>query len=303
MYCSMHNYELDSLCYHMTLSYEWWKASGRTDIFSKEWLRTIWIILNLITVEQNHDTSPYVYIELPNGGRGKRVAPTGMSWTGFRPSDDQTELGYLIPSNIHAVVALEGIAEIARTIYKSSTLEAAATKLRDEIDKGIHEHGVINHSTHGKIYAYEVDGLGNSNLMDDANVPSLLSVPYFNFHSQHDPLGEIAQNTRKFVWSKDNRYYFEGSQAKGIGSIHTGSGTVWHMSIIMRGLTTDDPAEVEEAVATILRTDANTGFVHESFNPSNPSSFSRTWFAWANSLFSELILMHLDILKNPPSST
>lgn len=40
----------------------------------------------------------------------------------------------------------------------------------------------------------------------------------------------------------------------------------------------------------LLQTDGDTGYMHESFNPDNPKDFSRPWFAWANSLFAELII-------------
>jgi len=295
---------LDSLCYHITLSYQWWKASGRTAIFTPEWIRCIWIILNLWTVEQRHEEkSPYRYIELVRDGKGSYTQYTGMTWSAFRPSDDQTKFGYLIPSNMHAVVALRNIAEIAREVLGSDVLEKAALKLAQEIDDGIHNYAVID-SKVGKVYAYEVDGNNNYNLMDDANVPSLLSISYLGYTSPHDPEGKIIQNTRKFVLSSENPYYHVGSAAKGIGSVHTAAGSIWHMSIIMQGLTTDDPVELEEVVKMLQDTDAGTGFMHESFMPSNPRMFTRHWFSWANSLFSELILKNLNYLaNNPPPPT
>lgn len=123
-------------------------------------------------------------------------------------SDDQTAFGFLIPSNIQAVVALGYLQEIAREVFNSPLLERAAGKLKKEIDDGIHKWGVVEDSN-DKIYAYEVDGLGGVNKMDDANVPSLLSIPYLNYSSPHDPEGVIAANTRKFVLSSRNSYYAE----------------------------------------------------------------------------------------------
>jgi len=170
-----------------------------------------------------------------------------------------------------------------------------AKVLRREIDDGIHKYGVVD-SEFGKIYAYEVDGINGKNTMDDANVPSLLSIPYLGYTSAHDPNNEIAENTRKFVLSKKNPYYYEGSLAKGIGSPHTPPGNVWPMAIIMQGLTTTNKEEILQVFKSLEATDSGTDFMHESFNPSNPSSYSRYWFAWANSLFSELVLEHIDLL-------
>jgi len=294
----MHNYELDSLCYHIWLSYQWWKVSGRTDIFDAEWQRVAHIIVTLWIVEQyHHDLSPYRYKELTRDG-GKWSSPvdyTGMTWTAFRPSDDQTTYGYLIPSNMFAVVALGYLEEIAREIYKDDRLQTIAFKLKNEIDEAIHKHGVVS-SGGQKIYAYEVDGRGNSNLMDDANVPSLLSIEYIGYKSKNDPDGSIAKNTRSFILSSSNPFYYSGSKADGIGSPHTPSGNIWPMSIIMKGLTSSDLAEVSDVFDVLSNTDAGSNFMHESFHNSNPSSFTRHWFAWANSLFSELVLKHMDSL-------
>ena len=98
------------------------------------------------------------------------------------------------------------------------------------------------------------------------------------------------RETRAFVLSTDNPYFTRGKLAEGIGGPHTGPGTVWPLSIIMRALTSDDPTEIHSSVATLLRTHAGTGFMHESFDPDDPSKFTRAWFAWCNSLFGELIV-------------
>eukprot|EP01116_Phalansterium_solitarium_P020850 TRINITY_DN6298_c0_g1_i1.p1 TRINITY_DN6298_c0_g1~~TRINITY_DN6298_c0_g1_i1.p1 ORF type:complete len:621 (+),score=220.88 TRINITY_DN6298_c0_g1_i1:1691-3553(+) len=301
VFCSMHNYELDSLAYHMWLSHEWWKASGRTAIFDDEWLRVIKIIVDLLVIEQKHEEwSPYRYVELTRDGLGSPTRYTGMTWSGFRPSDDQTQYGYLVPANIFAVVALQGVEEIVRDVYHDETFATLVAKLWKEIDNGIHDHGVVETTTNGKIYAYEVDGLGNQNLMDDANVPSLLAIPYFKYRSERDPEGVIWKNTRRWVLSSANPYYYSGTFANGVGSIHTNSGYVWPMSIIMRGLTTTDAQEIEECVRMLESTDAGTDFIHESFNPMSPEAYSRHWFAWANSLFSEFVIKHIDVLSSPP---
>ncbi len=123
--------------------------------------------------------------------------------------------------------------------------------------------------------------------MEAANSPSLLSAPYLGYLK---PENEIYKNTRKFILSNSNPWYFDGAAAKGIGSPHTGSGKIWHISLIMQALTSTDPKEIRDCVSMITSTHAGTYFMHESFDKNDPSDFTRPWFAWANSLFAELML-------------
>eukprot|EP01114_Cavostelium_apophysatum_P016765 TRINITY_DN4833_c0_g1_i1.p1 TRINITY_DN4833_c0_g1~~TRINITY_DN4833_c0_g1_i1.p1 ORF type:complete len:643 (-),score=202.26 TRINITY_DN4833_c0_g1_i1:43-1971(-) len=298
LYTSMHNYELDSLCYPIALSYQYWKASGKTSAFTKEWKYSAEIILNLWITEQNHATeSPYRYIELGNNWRGDLSGYTGMTWSAFRPSDDQCRNGYLVPSNMFAAVALEYLEEIFLMVYNDKELAAASAHLRADIEDGIAKYAIVDSPNGKKMYAYEVDGKGGVNMMDDANVPSLLSIDYIGYRGVHDPDGSITRETRKFILSDGNPFYYKGSLARGIGSPHTSNGFIWPMAIIMQAMTTDDINEVEECLEMLENTDAGTNFMHESFNPNNPGSYSRRWFAWANSLFSELVIRYLD-MKN-----
>ncbi len=289
-------YEVDSLCYPIQLAYLYWKATGITRIFDSNFKLALNKILNLWRVEQrHHEKSPYTFLrlcqgkengQLYNNGKGMPVNYTGMTWSGFRPSDDACTFGYLIPSNMFAVVVLKYVEEISAEVYHDEELKTAAESLRVEIDRGIKTYGVYNHPRFGKIYAYETDGYGNYSLMDDANVPSLLAMTYLGYTTPDDPL---YQNTRKFVLSSDNPYYYEGKYARGIGSEHTQPGWVWHIGIIMQALTSTDEEEIKELVNMLENTDAGTGFMHEAFNPDNPAEYTRPWFAWANSLFGELI--------------
>jgi meiotically up-regulated gene 157 (Mug157) protein len=185
-----------------------------------------------------------------------------------------------------AVVALGYIIEIAEAVYHDGELAKKAGDLRDEIENGINTYGIYEHPVYGKIYAYETDGFGNYRLMDDANVPSLLSIPYMGYRKSDD---EIYQNTRRFVLSEDNPYYYKGRYAWGIGSPHTPKGNIWPISLTMQALTSNDCCEIEELIDMLVSTDNGTGFMHESFNPDDPGDFTREWFAWANSLFAELL--------------
>ena len=292
-------YEVDSLCSVLFIAYKFWKKVGRTSHFTDAFKNSMNIILDLWETEQYHaEKSPYTF-ERPNpwkqsdtmtrGGKGEPVGYTGMTWSAFRPSDDACIYNYLIPAEMYAVVTLGYAAEIATEIYKDEALAARALKLRAEIDEGIMKFGTVEDPDFGTIYAYETDGLGNYNLMDDANVPSLLSAPYLGYCSADDP---IYQNTRKFILSKKNPYYYEGEVLHGIGSPHTEPGYVWPIALSLQGLTTDSKEEIEEILEMLVNSHAGTFFMHESIHASEPEKFSRTWFAWANSIFSELVLKY-----------
>ncbi|KAL6066993.1 Metal-independent alpha-mannosidase [Balamuthia mandrillaris] len=293
-------YEVDSLCYFLSLSYQYWQATGSTSFFDSQWKKAAELIVQTWINEQVHDpnVSPYKYhSEMPNRGVGAAHTRTGMTWSGFRPSDDPCRYNFLVPSNMFAVVVLRQLSQIAKEVLADETLASRASRLAVEIDDGIHQYAVVNDPQLGKIYAYETDGLGNHNLMDDANVPSLLSIPYMGYTSRHDPEGVITANTRKWVLSPKNKFYYQGKLAKGIGSPHTYNGYIWHMSLIMQALSSDDPEEVKELVRMCMNTDNNSDLMHESFHPDNPARFSRAWFAWANSLFGELVRTRLDIVQ------
>jgi meiotically up-regulated gene 157 (Mug157) protein len=293
-------YELDSLCFPVQLAYMYWKGTDRTDIFDASCYQALSSIVDVMITEQRHmEKSPYRFMRpgfketetLQNDGLGMPVNYTGMTWSGFRPSDDACLFGYNIPSNMFAVIILGHIREIAETVFKDAGLATKADKLRSEIDYGIRTYGTVEHPRYGTIYAYETDGFGNYCLMDDAGTPGLLSIPYFGYARTDDP---IYRNTRRFALSKDNPFYFEGKYAKGIGSPHTPGGYVWHMALSMQALTADNEQEVRELIDMLVNTDADTGFMHEGFHPDDPADFSREWFAWSNSLFAMLIYQAME---------
>lgn len=290
-------FELDSLCYAVTLCAGYWQATGDRTPFDATTLRMLRTIVTIMEVEQDHTRrSTYRFQRLhphtpadtlPDAGRGSPVAPTGMVWSGFRPSDDACRFGYLIPANMFAVVALDRLIDLARQVYNDGALAGRAATLRQRIDRGIQTYGVVEHPRLGRIYAYETDGLGHHLLMDDANVPSLLSIPYLGYRPANDP---VYRNTRRFILSSANPYHFSGAYASGIGSPHTPQGYVWHLALIVLGLTATDPAEQLAVLRTLLATTAGTNYMHESFDPDDPVRFTRPWFGWANSLFAEFVL-------------
>ncbi|WP_427050775.1 glycoside hydrolase family 125 protein [Paenibacillus sp. TC-CSREp1] len=289
-------YEIDSLAYPIQLSYLLWRNTGRIDQFNTVFREAVSRIIALWQVEQHHETrSPYTFQRLDapetdtltREGRGTETVYTGMTWSGFRPSDDRCEYGYLIPSNMFAVVALRYVQEIALKVLQDNEMAEAARKLAEQIDEGIRKYGIVEHPEYGMIYAYETDGQGNYNLMDDANVPSLLSLPYLGYVTEDD---EIYQNTRRFILSKANPYFYEGSAASGIGSPHTPEGYIWHIALSMQGLTSGDMQEKMNMLELIRQTDAGTGLTHEGFSANDPHEYTRPWFSWSNMLYSELVM-------------
>lgn len=289
-------WEIDSLCYPIRLAYEYWKVTGDDSIFDDSWVEAVRKILATFSAQQRKDgTTPYRFQRkterasdtLINDGLGAPVKPCGLIVSSFRPSDDATTFQFLIPSNFFAVTSLRKAAEILTKVNREKALAKECRALADEVEKGIKENAVYDHPEFGQIYAYEVDGFGNHLLMDDANVPSLLSMPYLGDVDVNDP---IYQNTRRFLWSAGNPYFFRGKAGEGIGGPHIGYGMAWPMSIMMKAFTSTDPAEIDECISMLLATDSDTGFIHESFNVDDPSRFTRPWFAWQNTLFGELIL-------------
>ena len=300
-------WEIDSLCYPIRVAYYYWLLTGDTSVFDADWHKAMQLVVKTFKEQQRKDgLGPYSFMrdcDRPtdsqiNGGFGAPVKPVGLIVSAFRPSDDATQYGFLIPSNMFAVVSLRQLAEIENKVYGNANFAGQCLELASEVDEAIQKYGVVNHPVAGKIYAFEVDGFGNSLCMDDANVPSLLGAPYLGYCKVDDVL---YQNTRKFVWSDNNPYFFKGKAGEGIGGPHVGLDYAWPMSIIMKGLTTGNTAELKECLTLLRNTDGDTGFMHESFHVDNPAKFTRSWFAWANTLFGELIVKiyheHPELLK------
>lgn len=289
-------WEIDSLCYPLRLAYQYWKVTGDASVFDEEWIKAIRNILTTFKEQQRKDgNGPYHFTRkteraldtLNNNGLGAPVNPVGLIVSAFRPSDDATTFQFLVPSNFFAVSSLRKAAEILVEVNKEQGLANECTDLADEVEAALKKYAIYNHPEFGPIYAFEVDGFGNHLLMDDANVPSLLSMPYLGDVDVNDP---VYQNTRRFVWSRSNPYFFKGSAGEGIGGPHIGYDMIWPMSIMMKAFTSQDNEEIRDCLRMLLNTDAGTGFIHESFHKDDPANFTRPWFAWQNTLFGELIL-------------
>ena len=301
-------WEVDGLCYVIHLSYEYWKKTGDISCFDANWQNAMKLIVKTFREQQRKtDNGPYRFMRKTEkasdsqfgNGYGNPMRPTGMICSMFRPSDDATTYPFLIPSNCFAVVSLRQLAEMEKTLKVETDFASECLILANEIDAAIQKFGIVNHPKYGKIYAYEVDGFGNYLMMDDANVPSLLSLPYLGYTKTENT---VYQNTRKFVWSDDNPYFYKGTVAEGIGGPHIGADMIWPLSLIMKALTSNNEDEIAECLKLLKKTHAKTGFMHESFNKNNPADFTRSWFAWANTLFGELIIKieneYPELLKN-----
>lgn len=290
-------YEVDSLCYPLQLAYLIWKNTGRTDHFDEAFKTGAETILKVFGIEQHHEEkSPYHFVRrntyftdtLSRDGKGALVkSGIGMTWSGFRPSDDACTYGYLVPANMFAVVVLGYLEEIADEIFHDRKLKNEAKALKKAIYEGIEAYGITKTEEFGEIYAYETDGYGQYNLMDDANVPSLLSMEYLGYKGKNK---ETAENTRRFILSEANPYYYTGTKAAGIGSRHTPAKYIWHIALAMEGLTVGSKEKKLEILHMLAETDGGTGLMHEGFLADDDTSYTREWFSWANAVFSELVL-------------
>ena len=293
-------WEIDSHCYPIRLAYAYWKTTGDTSVFDEEWLDAIELTLKVFKDQQRKKGhGDYFFLRETDRqfdtkccvGKGNPVKPCGLIASSFRPSDDATTFEFLVPANFFAVKSLRQAAEILETVNHQGRLARECTSLADEVEKALKKHAVVKHPKYGKIYAYEVDGFGNALMMDDANIPSLLSLPYLEAVDINDP---VYKKTRKFILSEYNPYFHKGKVAEGVGSPHIDHDMIWPMSIMMRAFTAQSDKEIKKCVEMLMNTDANTGFMHESFHKDNADDFTREWFAWQNSLFGELIVHLID---------
>ncbi|WP_088840943.1 glycoside hydrolase family 125 protein [Listeria sp. ILCC797] len=293
-------YEIDSLCYPVQLSYLLYKATGETEQFNETFHQAVKNILTVWEVEQKHEDSPYTFTRdtwriedtLPEDGKGTKVGYTGMTWSGFRPSDDACKFGYLVPSNMFAVVVLGYLEEIYSEIADDASLVKRIQALRGAIQDGIETYGKTKSQAGETIFAYEVDGRGGVSVMDDSNVPSLLSAPYLGYVSPND---ETYLATRKVLLSEENPYFYKGEFARGIGSSHTPPDYIWPIALAMEGMTTDDKSEKERILNLLVDCDGGTNLMHEGFDVNNPFAYTREWFSWANMMFCELVMDYFDI--------
>lgn len=288
-------WEIDSLCYCIRLAYRYWKTTGDTAPLDNNWHQAARRIVAVFREQQRlSGDGPYRFQRLttnfydnsPNRGLGNPTRKVGLLHSAFRPSDDACLFPFLVPSNLFAAVSLRQLQQLAQQVFHDNQLADNAAELGDTLQAALRRHAIVSHARYGNIYAFEIDGLGNSLLMDDANIPSLLALPWLGCCAADDP---VYRQTRAFVLSEDNPFFFRGA-AEGIGSPHVGPGKIWPLSIIMRAMTSDSDDEIRACLRMLVVSSAATGFMHESFDANDPGKYTRPWFAWCNSAFGELIL-------------
>lgn len=289
-------WEIDSLCYPVRLAHSYWTVTGDSSCFHADWLRASRLIVQTFREQQRlNGAGPYRFQRTtdnpidtpPFNGLGNPARPVGLIHSAFRPSDDACVYPFLIPANLFAVVALKQLANILSTVLSEQKLAGDCRALAREITVAVNRYGKARVSRYGLLYAYEVDGFGNKLFMDDANVPSLLSLPYLGCCAENDP---VYRRTRAFILSGDNPYFFRGRAAAGIGGPHVGINMIWPLAIMMQALTSTNENEILNCLRMLKNTHAGTGFMHEAFDKDDPKKFTRSWFAWANTMFGELIL-------------
>jgi meiotically up-regulated gene 157 (Mug157) protein len=289
-------WEVDSLCYPIRLAHGYWRTTGDISPFDAAWQEAMRLVVRTFREQQRkEDRGPYKFQRVTGwqtdtvagAGYGNPIRPIGLICSIFRPSDDATIYPFLVPSNLFAVVALRQLAELSSVVGHDAAFEAECRALAHEVATALTAHAVTRHLDFEALYAYEVDGFGNRLFMDDANIPSLLSLPYLGCCRPDDA---VYRATRAFVLSAHNPYFFRGAVGEGTGGPHVGLDMVWPLSVIMRALTSTDDAEICFCLNMLRTTHGGTGFMHESFHKDDATKFTREWFAWANTLFGELVL-------------
>lgn len=289
-------WEVDSLCYPIRLAHAYWRASGDTAPFDDDWRAAMHLVVKTFREQQRlHDRGPYSFQRpsplatetLVLEGYGQPTRPNGMLHSMFRPSDDACVYPLLVPANLFAVASLRQLATMSVALHRDAAFAGQCRALADEVEAATHRYGQMRDADGQPFWAYEVDGYGNQLFIDDANAPGLLSLAYLGCCDRRDP---VFLRTRQLAWSERNPYFYRGRAAEGVGSPHSGMGTIWPMSIMQYALASDDDARIRQCLQWLAGTDAGTGFMHEAFDQDDPAKFTRDWFAWANTLFGELII-------------
>jgi meiotically up-regulated gene 157 (Mug157) protein len=285
-------WELDSVASFLQMSNDYATATGDIEFFNKyNWTAAVETILHTaesMTVDSYTDTgrwqhTPYTYCA-PYGGTpinscngSPHRGNIGLVRSFHRPSDDACTYQYLIPSNMMFSRMLNLSSTIMEKLEPedgSGNLTSWMRTMSSGIHHGIEKYAVVNDPKYGQVYAYEVDGYGSTNMMDDPNIPSLLSAPFLGYLPRNDP---VYQNTRKKILSRDSPYYSWGPVISGVGSPHTQPGKAWPMANIMAILTSDDDQEIVQNLRDLIKSTDGFGLMHESVDSHFKGVWSRQW--------------------------
>ncbi|KAL8656943.1 MAG: hypothetical protein Q9226_002414 [Calogaya cf. arnoldii] len=297
-------YEIDSLANFLALGNQFHKSTGSKEFLHARWYLALDTLLEVLEEQAKPTFDPetghfvrneYLFRRRTNagtetlglGGVGNPLnGGTGLIRSAFRPSDDATILGFFIPGNAMMSVELKRTAAILKAAGKSKLAEKLR-KRGESMEKGVWEHGVVMHKRYGEVFAFEVDGYGSSIIMDDANLPSLLALPLMGFVERDN---KVYQNTRKMILEQaGNPYYLKGRAFAGIGGPHIGLQQAWPMSRLVQAMTSDDDEEIIDALHDV-RDSSRLGLIHESIHVERITDYTRSWFAWANSVFAQTII-------------
>eukprot|EP00889_Picochlorum_renovo_P001183 jgi/Picre1/28213/NNA_003619.t1 len=236
------NYELDSSVYFIQFL---WNYFSHKDIHAPEHLLHDPIVFDAVKVRQ---------------GLGKKTGYTGMTWSGFRPSDDPNFYGYSIPSNVYAASALYKLIEMNKVVWMDDALHSKSARLLTDIENGIERYD-----------------------FDDANLPSLLSLPLLGWPKLD--MEVYAATRRRLLDPGINPQYFRGKDIQGIGSEHTMPGYVWPLAMVTEALTDKSIEQRARIAKMLLQTQCGNGLMHESVHANRTTACTRPEFEWANAMF------------------
>ncbi|KAI9067554.1 glycoside hydrolase family 125 protein [Trametes sanguinea] len=305
-------YEIDSLCGFLKLSRSYYQATKDSSFMNSNWFAAVDQIFRVIweqsqsTFDDDYNLVSYynwtggngaLSPAVNNAGNGEPKLYTGLVGTHHRPSDDLSTFAFLVPANAMLSVELTNLANMLDATKQAKNISQLAKKYSSTITNAIWETTLVDN-----IFAYETNGFGGRYVMDDANVPSLLSLPYLGFLKMNHP-AYVA--TRKLLLSRKNPYYAAGKNFSGIGGPHVDAWNPWPMSQISAIFGTDDDKEIMQSLYLIANNTGGLGLIHESISIYD-GTYTRPWFAWANSYFAEMLLdlaqrkPHLIFKENKP---